>query len=40
MAISHYQKFIQLSSRTHPDLVSKVQRRLDYLMTIKEGKGQ
>jgi superkiller protein 3 len=40
MAIIHYQKFIQLSSRTHPDLVSKVQRHLDYLLTIKGDKGQ
>ncbi len=38
LAIGHYQKFIQLSSRTHPDLVSKVQRHLDYLMATKEGK--
>jgi len=31
-AIFHYQKFIQLSSKTHPDLVTKVQRNVDHLM--------
>ncbi|HYA11356.1 MAG TPA: tetratricopeptide repeat protein [Thermodesulfovibrionales bacterium] len=35
IAIGYYQKFIQLCSKTHPDLVSKVRRHLDYLMTIK-----
>lgn len=38
-AIYHYQKFIQLSSKTHPDLVAKVQRNLDHLMlTLKDRK--
>lgn len=40
LAISHYQKFIQLSSKNYPDLVSKVKRRLEYLMTTKGGKGK
>jgi type IV pilus biogenesis/stability protein PilW len=38
LAIGNYQKFIQLSSKTHPDLVSKVQRHVEYLMTTKGGK--
>lgn len=33
LAIHHYQTFIELSSRTHPDLVAKVQRHLSYLKT-------
>lgn len=38
-AIDHYQKFIQLSSKTHPDLVAKVKRNLNYLMlTLKDRK--
>ena len=35
LAIGHYQTFIQLSSRTHPDLVSKVERHLNILMKTK-----
>src|SRR3989304_8192691 len=35
LAISHYQKFIRLSSKTYPDLVSKVQRQIEYLMMIQ-----
>ena len=36
-AIDHYQKFIQLSFKTHPDLVAKVKRNLNYLMlTLKD----
>jgi tetratricopeptide (TPR) repeat protein len=31
-AIYHYQKFIQLSSKTHPDLAAKVQRNLNHLL--------
>lgn len=38
LAISHYQKFIRLSSKTHPDLVLKVQRHIEYLMMTKGGK--
>jgi len=34
-AIGHYQTFIQLSSRTHPGLVSKVERHLNILMKTK-----
>lgn len=40
LATSHYQTFINLSSKTHPDLVSKVQRRLNYLMATKGNKGK
>jgi hypothetical protein len=32
MAIGHYQKFIQMGSKTHPDLVARVKRHLNYLM--------
>jgi Tfp pilus assembly protein PilF len=35
LAISHYQQFIQLSSKTHPELVSKVERHLNELMKTK-----
>ncbi|MDH4268427.1 MAG: hypothetical protein OEW45_22600, partial [Deltaproteobacteria bacterium] len=39
LAIDHYQKFIQLSYRTHPDLVAKVKRNLNYLIrTLKDRK--
>jgi tetratricopeptide (TPR) repeat protein len=38
LAINHYQTFVQLSSKTHPDLVSKVQRHLNSLLRIKKGK--
>jgi type IV pilus biogenesis/stability protein PilW len=38
LAIGNYQKFIQLSSKTHPDLVSKVQRHVEYLMMTKREK--
>jgi tetratricopeptide (TPR) repeat protein len=38
LATSHYQTFINLSSKTHPDLVSKVQKRLDYLLATKGNK--
>jgi Tfp pilus assembly protein PilF len=34
-AIRHYHKFVQLCSKTHPDLTSKMQRRLDYLLVTK-----
>lgn len=38
LAISHYQRFILLASKTHPNLVSKVQRHLNYLKSItKDG---
>jgi len=36
LAISHYQQFIQLSSRSHPELVVKVQRHLNELMKTKK----
>jgi tetratricopeptide (TPR) repeat protein len=39
LAINHYQTFVQLSSKTHPDLVSKVQRHLNYLLRIKKQKA-
>ncbi len=32
LAISHYQQFIQLSSKSHPELVSRVQRHLNTLV--------
>ena len=35
LAISHYQQFIKLSSPSHPDLVLKVQRHMEYLMKAK-----
>jgi len=35
LAISHYQQFIQLSSKSHPELVSKVQRHFNELMKTK-----
>lgn len=38
LAIGHYQKFIKLSSPSHSDLVSKVQRHLDDLMKAKKDK--
>jgi hypothetical protein len=38
LAIDHYQKFIQLSSKTYPVLVSKVQRHLDTLSRMKREK--
>jgi tetratricopeptide (TPR) repeat protein len=40
MATTHYQKFIQLSSKSHPELVSKVQRHLNALVEIKRNKEQ
>jgi tetratricopeptide (TPR) repeat protein len=36
LAINHYQRFIQLSSKTHPELVGKVKRHLNYLTAIKK----
>ena len=39
LAISHYQQFIQLSSKTHPDLVSKVQRHLNDLTKKRKNKS-
>jgi hypothetical protein len=38
LAIGHYQQFIKLSSPSHSDLVSKVQRHLDDLMKAKKDK--
>jgi type IV pilus biogenesis/stability protein PilW len=35
LAISHYQQFIQLSSKSHPELVLRVQRHLNELTKIK-----
>jgi len=35
LAINHYQQFIQLSSKSHPELVSKVQRHLNSLMKAR-----
>jgi tetratricopeptide (TPR) repeat protein len=35
LAISHYQQFIQRSSRSHPELVSRVQRHLNDLVKAK-----
>jgi Tfp pilus assembly protein PilF len=40
MATTHYQKFIQLSSKSHPDLVSKVQRHLNALVETRRNKKQ
>jgi tetratricopeptide (TPR) repeat protein len=38
LAISHYQQFIQLSSKSHPELVLKVQRHLNDLVGSRKGK--
>jgi Tfp pilus assembly protein PilF len=38
LAIGHYQTFIQLSSKTHPELVSKVERHVNNLMKERKGK--
>jgi Tfp pilus assembly protein PilF len=38
LAISHYQQFIKLSSTSHSDLVSRVQRHLDDLIKTKNKK--
>jgi type IV pilus biogenesis/stability protein PilW len=38
LAISHYQQFIKLSSPSHSDLVSKVQRHLSDLMKARKEK--
>lgn len=38
LAIIHYQIFIQLSSKTYPDLTSRVQRHINYLISIKKNK--
>jgi len=38
LAISHYQQFIQLSSKSHPELVSRVQRHLNTLVETKGSK--
>jgi Tfp pilus assembly protein PilF len=36
LAIRHYQQFIQLSQKSHPELVSKVQRHLNTLIETKK----
>jgi len=38
LAISHYQQFIQLSSKSHSELVSRVRRHLNALMKAKGDK--
>ncbi len=38
LAISHYRQFIQLSSKSYPELVSRVQRRLNTLAEAKRNK--
>ncbi len=40
LAIDHYRRFIQLSSSTYPDLVSKVQSHLCTLTSDKNDKGR
>jgi Flp pilus assembly protein TadD len=35
LAVAHYQQFIQLSSKSHPELVSRVQRHLNNLFKAK-----
>ena len=40
LAISHYQQFIQLSSKTHPELVSKVERHLNALAEARRNKKE
>jgi len=39
LAIGHYQQFIQLSLKSHPDLVSKVKRHLNYLVETRRSKN-
>jgi tetratricopeptide (TPR) repeat protein len=36
LAVGHYQQFIQLSSKSHPELVSRVQRHLNDIMKAKK----
>ena len=36
LAVGHYQQFIQLSSKSHPELVSRVQRHLNDLIKAKK----
>jgi type IV pilus biogenesis/stability protein PilW len=38
LAANHYQQFIELSSKTHPSLVAKVQKRLNDLMKTRGDK--
>jgi len=38
LAISHYQQFIQLSSKSHPELVLRVQRHLNTLAETRRNK--
>jgi Tfp pilus assembly protein PilF len=38
LAISHYQQFVQLSSKSHPELVSRVQRHLNGLVEARRNK--
>ena len=40
LAISHYQQFIQLSSKSHPELVVKVQRHLNALAEARRNKKE
>jgi type IV pilus biogenesis/stability protein PilW len=39
-AIGHYQNFVQMASKTHPDLVAQVKRHLNYLTMIKKDKQE
>jgi type IV pilus biogenesis/stability protein PilW len=38
IAIGHYQKFVQMASKTHPGLVAQVKRHLNYLSTVNQEK--
>jgi Tfp pilus assembly protein PilF len=40
LAINHYQQFIQLSSKSHPELAVKVQRHLNALVEAKRNIGK
>ena len=40
LAVNHYQQFIQLSSKSHPELVVKVQRHLNALVEAKRNIGK
>jgi tetratricopeptide (TPR) repeat protein len=40
LAINHYQQFIQLSSKSHPELVTRVQRHLNEFIRVRGNKGQ
>jgi superkiller protein 3 len=40
LAVNHYQQFVQLSSKSHPDLILKVKRHLNVIVGAKKNKGK